>query len=257
MGGKSTYLRQIAHICLMAQIGSFVPAETADLSLLDRIFTRIGSGDHLVEGKSTFLVEMEETATICTQATDRSLVILDEVGRGTSTFDGLAIAQAVIEYLYKKVQARCIFATHYHELTQLQTVYPGIASYYAVSKETANGIVFLHQIKRGVADGSFGIQVAKLAELPDEVIVRSQEILELLKVKEEQLTAHVANSSHDVGDKYARLKLEFDGLQRAYRQLQEQCKQLDVYAAAVKSINFDDLSPKKAFDLLWQMKDNR
>ena len=257
MGGKSTYLRQIAHICLMGQIGSFVPAQAADLSLLDRIFTRIGSGDHLVEGKSTFLVEMEETATICTQATDRSLVILDEVGRGTSTFDGLAIAQAVIEYLYKKVQARCIFATHYHELTQLQTVYPGIASYYAVSKETASGIVFLHQIKRGVADGSFGIQVAKLAELPDEVIVRSRELLELLKVKEEQLTAHIAGSSNDVGDAYIRLKQEFEGLQRAYRQLQEHCKQFDTYAAALKDVNFDDLSPKKAFDLLWRMKDNR
>lgn len=254
MGGKSTYLRQVAHICVMAQIGSFVPAEQASLSLLDRIFTRIGSGDHLIEGKSTFLVEMEETATICTQATDRSLVILDEVGRGTSTFDGLAIAQSVIEYIYKKVQARCIFATHYHELTQLESVFPGIASYHAASKKTASGIVFLYQIKRGVADGSFGIQVAKLAELPDEVIERSQELLELLKIKEAQLAAHIGGAEHQVVDAYVRLKQEFDGLQRAYGQLQEQNKDVAAYARMMQQINFDDLSPKKAFDLLWELR---
>ncbi|MEX0849844.1 MAG: DNA mismatch repair protein MutS [Candidatus Dependentiae bacterium] len=255
MGGKSTYLRQVAHICIMAQIGSFVPADSASLSLLDRVFTRIGSGDHLTEGKSTFLVEMEETATICTQATDRSLVILDEVGRGTSTFDGLAIAQSVIEYIYKKVQARCIFATHYHELTQLETIFPGIVSYHAASKKTVNGITFLYKIKRGVADGSFGVQVAKLAQLPKEVIDRSQELLQLLKIKEEQLAQHIGgNADNDITDSYVRLKTEFDSLKNAYNQLQEQNKQLASFAKTMQDINFDELSPKKAFDLLWQMK---
>ena len=118
MGGKSTYLRQVALIAIMTHVGSFVPAQTADIALLDRIFTRIGSSDNVAEGKSTFLVEMEETAMICTESTQKSLVILDEVGRGTSTFDGLAIAQAVVEYFYTTIEARCLFATHYHELTQ-------------------------------------------------------------------------------------------------------------------------------------------
>ncbi len=255
MGGKSTYLRQVAHICIMAQIGSFVPADKADLSLLDRIFTRIGSGDHLIEGKSTFLVEMEETATICTQATERSLVILDEVGRGTSTFDGLAIAQSVIEYIYKKVQARCMFATHYHELTQLERQFPGIASYHAASKKTLNGITFLYKIKRGVADGSFGVQVAKLAELPKEVIERSQELLQLLKIKEEQLAQHIGGrDTGDVTEAYVRLKQEFDSLKSAYDLAQEKNKQLVSFAKTMQEINFDELSPKKAFDLLWQMR---
>jgi DNA mismatch repair protein MutS len=233
MGGKSTYLRQVAHICLMAQIGSFVPAEQANLSLLDRIFTRIGSGDHLIEGKSTFLVEMEETATICTQATDRSLVILDEVGRGTSTFDGLAIAQSVIEYIYKKVQARCIFATHYHELTQLESIFPGIVSYHASSKKTSQGIVFLYQIKRGVADGSFGIQVAKLAQLPDEVIERSQELLQMLRVKEAQLVEHIGDS-HTISSNFRAALMdrkEYDDLKAAYDVLQDK---FDRQAAAIR-----------------------
>src|SRR3990167_3468359 len=184
MGGKSTYLRQVALITIMAQCGAFVPASSANLGLVDRIFTRIGAGDYLSQGKSTFLVEMEETALICQLATKNSLVILDEVGRGTSTFDGLAIAQAVIEYLYQQVQARCLFATHYHELTQLSTRYPGIAPFYAASKKTENGIVFLYKMIQGVADGSFGVEVAKLAQLPSRVISRSQELLEQLTIKE-------------------------------------------------------------------------
>lgn len=254
MGGKSTYLRQVAHICLMAQVGSFIPAEQANLSVLDRIFTRIGSGDHLIEGKSTFLVEMEETATICTQATDRSLVILDEVGRGTSTFDGLAIAQSVIEYIYTKVHARCLFATHYHELTHLESTYPGIVSYFATCKKVPNGILFLYLIKRGVADGSFGIQVAKLAGLPDELINRSQELLDILKVKEDHLAVQLAGSGDQLAHAYAMLKKEFDTLQASYLSLQESTKDQKSKASIVEDIDFDDLSPKKAFDLLWRLK---
>lgn len=193
MGGKSTYLRQVAQICILAQCGSLVPAAQAQLPILDRVFTRIGAGDNVAEGKSTFLVEMEETAAICTQATDKSLVILDEVGRGTSTFDGLAIAQAVVEYIATQVKARCLFATHYHELTLLKDQIPGISSYYAACKKTPQGIVFLYQILQGVADGSFGVEVAKLAHLPAQVIARAEQILQVLSQTEmghQQAVAH-------------------------------------------------------------------
>lgn len=180
MGGKSTYLRQIALISIMAQMGCFVPAQSANLSILDRVFTRIGAGDNLAEGKSTFLVEMEETALICNKATKDSLVILDEVGRGTSTYDGMAIAQSVIEYIYNNIGSRCLFATHYHELTELSNSFNGIVSYHAASKKTDSGIILLHRIEKGVAQGSFGIEVAKIANLPETVISRAQEILEKL-----------------------------------------------------------------------------
>src|SRR3990167_760371 len=177
MGGKSTYLRQVALECLMAQCGSFIPAKSAKVPILDRIFTRIGAGDNLAEGKSTFLVEMEETALICSSATENSLVILDEVGRGTSTFDGMAIAQAVIEYIYTKIKARCLFATHYHELTDLKEQFFGLSVYHAASKRTQDGVLLLHKIVKGVADGSFGLEVAKLANLPEEITNRAKEIL--------------------------------------------------------------------------------
>ena len=188
MGGKSTYLRQVAHIALLAHCGSFVPAEKASLSILDRIFTRIGASDNVAEGKSTFLVEMEETATICKKATQKSLVILDEIGRGTSTFDGLAIAQAVVEYLHTIIGARCLFATHYHELTSLSDTIAGIVNYYAASKNTAQGIVLLHKIKPGIADGSFGIEVAKCVQLPASIITRAITISQELRILQEVST---------------------------------------------------------------------
>lgn len=240
MGGKSTYLRQVALQCILAQIGSFVPAQSAEMSILDRIFTRIGSGDHLLEGKSTFLVEMEETATICTQATARSLVILDEVGRGTSTFDGFAIAQAVIEYIYKTVGARCLFATHYHELTKLQEQFPGITCYHAASKKTSSGITFLYKIKPGVADGSFGLQVAKLAELPLPIIERAQEVLQNLAVHEAQLMQSLVASSSVIKESASPV-----------------IKNVDYQAIVdcLQETSLDDLSPKKAFDMVWQLKE--
>lgn len=176
MGGKSTFLRQAALTSIMAQIGSFVPAKAASLPILDRIFTRIGASDKVSQGKSTFLVEMEETALICKQATQNSLVILDEVGRGTSTYDGLAIAQSVVEYLHTEIGARGLFATHYHELTELEKDHPGISSYYAASRRHDNRLVFLYKILPGNADGSFGIDVAELAELPENVIKRARHI---------------------------------------------------------------------------------
>jgi DNA mismatch repair protein MutS len=181
MGGKSTYLRQVALMCIMAQSGSFVPADEAFLAIIDRIFTRIGAADRVFEGKSTFLVEMEETALICSYATPHSLVILDEVGRGTSTYDGLAIAQAVVEYISQQLKARCLFATHYHELTQVAARIPGTSCYYVASKKTADGIVLLHTLVHGITDGSFGIETARRAGLPPVLIERASAILEHLK----------------------------------------------------------------------------
>jgi DNA mismatch repair protein MutS len=248
MGGKSTYLRQVALINIMAQIGSFVPAENAQVPILDRIFTRIGAGDNLSQGKSTFLVEMEETAAICSQATDKSLVILDEVGRGTSTFDGLAIAQAVVEYIHTQVKARCLFATHYHELTLLPHSFKGIASYYAACKKTHQGIQFLYKILPGVADGSFGVEVAKLAQLPKPVIARAQELLQSLEHHSQQVTYGAAQVPH--ADTSYQLKKQVEELQRELH-THEKMK------AALVQIDYDNLSPKAAFDLLWKMRELR
>jgi len=177
MGGKSTYLRQVALISLLAQCGSFVPATAARLMLVDRIFTRIGAGDNVAQGKSTFLIEMEEAATICTQATAASLVILDEVGRGTSTEDGKALAQAIIEYLVQTVGCLTLFATHYHELTHLAYDMPAIANYHMVCVKQGEVLHFLHRIEAGVAQASFGIEVAQLAALPAAIIKRARELL--------------------------------------------------------------------------------
>jgi DNA mismatch repair protein MutS len=242
MGGKSTYLRQVALLAIMAHCGSFIPAESAEIPLLDRVFTRIGAGDNLVGGKSTFMVEMEETASICTQATKHSLVILDEVGRGTSTFDGLAIAQAVVEHIYQALGARCLFATHYHELTHLEQQFPGIVSYYAASSKTAQGILFLYTMMRGVADGSFGVEVAKLADLPPPVIARAQEILVQLTQESKPHTFVPAVSPSSIID-----------VQRL-QQLELQLRQQAVTLAILEGIDYDNLSPKQAFDLIWRLK---
>ncbi len=179
MAGKSTYLRQVALIVLLAQIGSFVPAQHARIGLVDRVFTRIGAHDDIAAGQSTFMVEMVETATILRQATRRSLVVLDEVGRGTSTYDGLAIARAVVEYLHNhpRLGCRTLFATHYHELTELERVLPRVRNYRMEVLEEGDRIVFLHKVVRGGADKSYGIHVAQLAGLPQAVVRRAQEIL--------------------------------------------------------------------------------
>ena len=181
MAGKSTYLRQAALICLLNQIGSFVPAIEADLPVLDRIFTRIGAGDDLARGQSTFLVEMNETALILHNATEESLVILDEIGRGTSTLDGLSIAWAVGEHLHDKVKAKTLFATHYHELTELALTRPGVRNFRVDVREENDRVVFLRRIVEGGADRSYGIQVARLAGLPGEVLQRAEEILKGLE----------------------------------------------------------------------------
>jgi DNA mismatch repair protein MutS len=177
MAGKSTYIRQVALIVLMAQMGSFVPAESAEVGLVDRIFTRVGASDDLARGQSTFMVEMNETANIINNASDRSLVILDEIGRGTSTFDGLSIAWSVAEFLYDKIKARSLFATHYHELTKLAEDRKGVCNLNVAVREWNEQIIFLRKIISGGADKSYGIQVARLAGLPKEILDRAKEIL--------------------------------------------------------------------------------
>ena len=229
MGGKSTYLRQVALICLLAQTGSFVPAGRACLPILDRIFTRIGAGDHLAQGKSTFLVEMEETAQILHHATPRSLVILDEVGRGTSTHDGLALAYAIVEHIFLQVHARCLFATHYHELTMMHDQYPGIVPYYAKSVQTNNGIVFLHKIVQGRADGSFGLEVAKLAHIPSSVIARAAQVLPTLM----HGTTNYVIPARPIEGQPVRLS-----------QVEQILKELDI----------NDITPRQALDLLIELQ---
>lgn len=249
MGGKSTYLRQVALNCIMAHMGSFVAADSADIALLDRIFTRIGAGDNLAAGKSTFLVEMEETALICRQATRHSLVILDEVGRGTSTFDGLAIAQAVVEYLVQLVGARCLFATHYHELTLLEKTFTGIVNYYAASSKSEQGIIFLYKIIRGIADGSFGIEVAKLAQLPLTITNRASVLVHQLSVADRALSTDKPLNGMatflipSVSDKTA---LASTGMGPAVE---------TELLALINGIDYNHLSPKKALDLIWELKE--
>ena len=192
MGGKSTYLRQTALIVILAQMGSFVPARSAKLSIVDRVFTRIGASDNLARGRSTFMVEMTETAAILHTATPRSLILLDEVGRGTATYDGLAIAWAAVEYLHARVRAKTLFATHYFELTELAEQLEGVKNFHVSVKETGGGIVFLRKVEPGAADRSYGIEVAKLAGLPIEVVERAREVLVQHEFAEQQATAHLS-----------------------------------------------------------------
>jgi DNA mismatch repair protein MutS len=192
MGGKSTYLRQAALISILAQVGSFVPATSAKLPLLDRVFTRIGASDNLARGRSTFLVEMSEVAAILNTATAASLVLLDEVGRGTATFDGLSIAWAVVEALHSGARPRTLFATHYHELTELEQLLPGVRNVHVSVQEAGNEIIFLRRVEPGSANKSYGIEVARLAGLPNEVIARAREILRRHEQSEEKLTQELS-----------------------------------------------------------------
>ena len=216
MAGKSTYIRQVALLVLMAQAGSFIPADDAEIGIVDRIFTRVGASDDLSRGQSTFMVEMVETANILAHATDKSLVIMDEIGRGTSTFDGLSIAWAVAEYLHNTpgAQAKTLFATHYHELTELALTCKGVKNYNVAVKEYGDDVVFLRQIIPGAADKSYGIYVAKLAGLPKDVVDRAKEILDNLEsnaIAEGQPTlAKYHKKSRKKKDKYPKQPTLFD-----------------------------------------------
>ena len=239
MGGKSTYLRQTALIVILAQIGSFVPARSARLSVIDRVFTRIGASDNLARGRSTFMVEMTETAAILHTATPRSLVLLDEIGRGTATYDGLAIAWAAIEYLHARTRAKTLFATHYFELTELAERLSGVKNYHVSVKETGGGIVFLRKVEPGAADRSYGIEVAKLAGLPNEVIERAREVLAEHESAELRLTDHLAS----------------DDLRPA------PAAQLTIFTAIsqpvlerLREVDLDHLTPLEALNLLAELK---
>ena len=240
MGGKSTYLRQAALINLMAQMGSFVPAGRAKLPIFDRIFTRIGASDNLARGRSTFMVEMTEVAGILNIATPRSLVLLDEVGRGTATFDGLAIAWAVVEYLQTHTQAKTLFATHYHELTELADLLPGVRNYHVSVKESGSNIVFLRKVEPGSADKSYGIDVARLAGLPASVIERAREILARHEQSEHTLSENLTAR---------RSSRKPDGLQLTiFTPLNA-----DV-VRAIDEADLDNLKPLDALNLLAELK---
>jgi DNA mismatch repair protein MutS len=200
MSGKSTYLRQVALITLMAQMGSYVPAQSARIGLVDRIFTRIGAQDEIFAGQSTFMVEMVETANILHHASNRSLLVLDEIGRGTSTYDGVSIAWAVVEYIHNhpRIRARTLFATHYHELTNLSEILPGVRNYNIAVSEEGGEVVFLHKILPGGADKSYGIHVAELAGLPRAVINRAQEILNLFERESREVQSRERFPAHQL-----------------------------------------------------------
>src|SRR5450432_275749 len=183
MAGKSTYIRQVAMITLMAQIGSYVPAKSATIGICDRLFTRIGANDELHGGQSTFMVEMTETANILNNATDRSLVILDEIGRGTSTLDGLSLAWAIAEHIAAEIKCRTLFATHYHELTDLAERFKGVKNLNVAVREWEDQVVFLHRIVEGGTDRSYGIHVARLAGVPKSVLERARQLLSELAVQ--------------------------------------------------------------------------
>ncbi len=192
MAGKSTWMRQVALITLLAQVGSFVPASRAKVGFVDAIFTRIGAVDDLAAGRSTFMVEMLETASVLHGATDQSLILLDEIGRGTSTHDGMAIAWAVIEHLAAgPARPRAIIATHYHELAALQTVHPQVTLLRAAVEEDETGVRFPHRIERGAADRSFGIEVARLAGLPDSVLIRARQVADAVEPLSAEIGRHL------------------------------------------------------------------
>ena len=240
MGGKSTYLRQAALIALMAQMGSFVPAERAKLPLLDRIFTRIGSSDNLARGRSTFMVEMTEAASILNTATPQSLVLLDEIGRGTATFDGLAIAWAVVEHLQTHTRAKTLFATHYHELTELADLLPGVRNYHVSVKESGSNIVFLRKVEPGSADKSYGVEVARLAGLPPNVVERAREILARHEQSEHNLSARLEARSDSAEPRAVQLTI--------FTPLNAEVVQ------AIEKADLDNLKPIDALNLLAELK---
>jgi len=237
MGGKSTYLRQAALISILAQAGSFVPAAQAKLPILDRIFTRIGASDSLARGRSTFLVEMSEVAAILNTATAASLVLLDEVGRGTATFDGLSIAWAVVESLHAGARPRTLFATHYHELTELEQLLPGVKNVHVSVQEAGNDIVFLRRVEPGSADKSYGIEVARLAGLPGDVISRAREILREHERKEDRLTEELSEHSTPGSAPAAPRQASFTAIDESVLE-------------AVRGADLDKLTPLEALNLL-------
>jgi DNA mismatch repair protein MutS len=240
MGGKSTYLRQAALIVIMAQMGSFVPARAVRLGMVDRVFTRIGASDNVARGRSTFMVEMTETAAILHTATARSLILLDEVGRGTSTYDGLAIAWAAVEYLHARVHAKTLFATHYFELTELAEQLSGVKNYHVSVKEAGGSVVFLRRVEPGAADRSYGIEVAKLAGLPNEVVVRAREVLAEHESSERRLSEHLTPGASIEPERPTQLTIFTPLSQPVLEKLRE--------------VDLNRLTPLEALNLLAELK---
>ncbi len=240
MGGKSTYLRQAALIVIMAQMGSFVPARAVRLDIVDRVFTRIGASDNVARGRSTFMVEMTETAAILHTATARSLILLDEVGRGTSTYDGLAIAWAAVEYLHARVRAKTLFATHYFELTELAEQLSGVKNYHVSVKEAGGSVVFLRRVEPGAADRSYGIEVAKLAGLPNEVVIRAREVLAEHESSERRLSEHLTPGGRVEPERPTQLTIFTPLSQPVVEKLRE--------------VDLNRLTPLEALNLLAELK---
>ncbi len=238
MAGKSTFLRQNALIALMAQMGSFVPAQSATIGIIDRLFSRVGAADDLARGQSTFMVEMVETATILNQATPKSLVILDEIGRGTATYDGLSLAWAIVEHLHDKTQCRGLFATHYHELTQLPNTLPRVENYFMKVREWKGNVVFLHEVAKGAGGRSYGIHVAKLAGLPDTVIARAEGLLQQFEKEKQSLIN----------------PLPLFEASYAPRSTKNHISEID---AEIDALQPDEMSPKEALQALYKLKDLR
>jgi DNA mismatch repair protein MutS len=241
MGGKSTYLRQVALLVVMAQCGSFVPANDALLPLVDRVFTRIGASDNLARGRSTFMVEMTETAAILNTATSRSLIVLDEIGRGTSTYDGLALAWSVVEFIHARTGALTLFATHYHELTELAGKLEGLRNLHVSVKESGDNVIFLRKVEPGAAERSFGIEVARLAGLPDVVIGRAKEILKLHEKSEHTVSDELNPPKRGKAEPGLQIQLfEPVGYQIAER---------------IRTLDIDNLRPVEALQLLHELKE--
>ena len=249
MAGKSTYLRQVGLLVLLAQMGSFVPAKAANLPIFDKVFTRVGASDNLAMGQSTFLVEMLETANILHSSTPNSLILLDEIGRGTSTFDGLSLAWSIVEYLHnnKKISAKTLFATHYHELTELENILNGVKNYNIAVKEWNDNIIFVRKIKRGAADQSYGIQVARLAGVPQKVISRAKQILRNLEEHElspQGLTAKLKKQ-------LARSSEQMD----IFDVIVEKASERDDLLEEIRQIDIENLTPIQAMQKLVQLKE--
>ncbi len=241
MGGKSTFLRQNALIAVLAQMGSFVPAQSAHIGVVDRLFSRVGASDDLARGRSTFMVEMVETAAILNQAGERALVILDEIGRGTATFDGLSIAWAAVEYLHEKNRCRAIFATHFHEMTALSGKLPRLHNVTMRVKEWEGDVVFLHEVGKGAADRSYGVQVARLAGLPEAVVARAREVLQQLEAGE-------------VSGKTDRLIDDLPLFSAVVKREQPLAPKTDVLGDALEALNPDEMTPREALEALYRLK---
>ncbi len=241
MSGKSTYMRMLASIVILAQMGSFVPAKTADLMLFDAIYTRIGASDDLVSGQSTFMVEMMEANYAITNATKDSLILFDEIGRGTATYDGMALAQAILEYVHEKIGCVTLFSTHYHELTALDQKLKRLKNVHVEAKETENGVAFMHKVLDGPTDKSYGINVASLAGLPKSLLARSKIILEALE--EDSITK-----------KGIALDLFNFGEYEQQEEVQKQTK-ADQILKRLNEVDVNRLTPLEALNLLYELKE--